>query len=76
MRILTGNEQPMDSEDQETLLDSALKIVKNESFEMKRALDRNELMEGLKHAAQMLCELRTSLLTPKFYYRLCKSLLR
>ncbi|KAL3108030.1 hypothetical protein niasHT_018192 [Heterodera trifolii] len=70
MHFLTGNEQSFDSEGQEALLDSALKVVKNESFEMKRALDRNELMEGLKHAAQMLCELRTSLLTPKFYYRL------
>uniref|UniRef100_A0A183BVW0 Vacuolar protein sorting-associated protein 35 n=1 Tax=Globodera pallida TaxID=36090 RepID=A0A183BVW0_GLOPA len=70
MHILTGTEQSFDSEGQEALLDAALKVVKNESFEMKRALDRNELMEGLKHAAQMLCELRTSLLTPKFYYRL------
>lgn len=71
MRILTGNDPSLDSEEQETLLDNSLKVVKSESFEMKRALDRSELMDGLKHAAQMLCELRTSLLTPKFYYRLC-----
>lgn len=73
MRILTGSsiQAPTESEQQENLLETALKVVKNEAFEMKRALDRNELMEGLKHAAQLLCELRTSLLTPKFYYRLC-----
>jgi len=29
-------------------------------------------MDGLKHASQMLSELRTSNLTPKYYYRLCK----
>ena len=29
-------------------------------------------MEGLKHASKMLCELRTSVLSPKAYYELCK----
>jgi vacuolar protein sorting-associated protein 35 len=58
--------------EQESLLDSALMLVKAEAFEMKRSLDRTEIMEGLKHAVQMLSELRTSALTPKFYYRLCK----
>jgi hypothetical protein len=74
MRISTAafGQSTMESEQQENLLESALKVVKNEAFEMKRALDRNEVMDGLKHAAQMLCELRTSLLTPKFYYRLCE----
>jgi vacuolar protein sorting-associated protein 35 len=62
----------IDVEKQESLLESALKIVKNESFEMKRSLDQNELMDALKHAVQMTCELRTSILMPKFYYRLCK----
>lgn len=61
----------MDNEKQEAFLESALKVVKNESFEMKRSLDQNELMDALKHAVQMLCELRTSILMPKFYYRLC-----
>ena len=40
--------------EQESLLSSALKIVKNESFEMRRAVDKNQLMEALKHAVQML----------------------
>ena len=33
-------------------------------------------MEGLKHCSTMLGELRTSALTPKNYYELCKSLKR
>lgn len=60
----------MESE-QEKLLENAIQVVKNETFDMKRCLDRNELMDGLKHAANMLSELRTSYLSPKFYYRLC-----
>jgi len=73
MKSLTGSTDFLiDVEKQESLLDSALKIVKNESFEMKRSLDQNELMDALKHAVQMICELRTSILMPKFYYRLCK----
>lgn len=31
-------------------------------------------MDGLKHASTMLSELRTSLLSPKFYYQLCAQL--
>uniref|UniRef100_A0A915CXI2 Vacuolar protein sorting-associated protein 35 n=1 Tax=Ditylenchus dipsaci TaxID=166011 RepID=A0A915CXI2_9BILA len=72
MRIITGeqtNSTQMESQ-QESLLADALKVVKEQSFEMKRSLDRNELMDGLKHAASMLSELRTAVLSPKFYYRL------
>ncbi len=28
-------------------------------------------MDGLKHASQMLAELRSGELSPKYYYRLC-----
>ena len=63
---------PIIEADQERLLDEALRVVKTESFEMKRCLDRGDRMEGLKHASQMIAELRTSALSPKFYYRLCK----
>ncbi|KAI1700562.1 vacuolar protein sorting-associated protein 35 domain-containing protein [Ditylenchus destructor] len=69
MRIIS-NEQTMLESEQEQLLNAALKMVKDESFQMKRSLDRSELMEGLKHAAAMLSELRTAVLSPKFYYRL------
>ncbi|XP_014777339.1 vacuolar protein sorting-associated protein 35 isoform X1 [Octopus bimaculoides] len=57
-------------EEQEKLLDEATKVVKSQSFQMKRCLDKGKLMEGLKHASNMLGELRTSLLSPKTYYEL------
>uniref|UniRef100_A0AC34RSB6 Uncharacterized protein n=1 Tax=Panagrolaimus sp. JU765 TaxID=591449 RepID=A0AC34RSB6_9BILA len=58
--------------DQEKCLDQALTVVRQESFEMKRNLDKNQYVEAFKHASTMLAELRTSVLAPKFYYRLCK----
>uniref|UniRef100_A0A914V069 Vacuolar protein sorting-associated protein 35 n=2 Tax=Plectus sambesii TaxID=2011161 RepID=A0A914V069_9BILA len=64
------DESYMVSSDQEKLLDEALQTVKNEAFQMKRCLDKQRLMDGLKHASQMLGELRSSTLTPKYYYRL------
>ena len=59
-------------DEQEKLLEEALNIVKMESFPMKRCLDKNKLMDGLKHASNMLGELRTSLLSPKSYYQVLK----
>lgn len=58
-------------EEQEKLLEEALSIVRTQALYMKRCLDRNKLMDGLKYASTMLGELRTSLLTPKSYYELC-----
>ncbi|XP_039269213.1 vacuolar protein sorting-associated protein 35-like [Styela clava] len=57
-------------EEQERLLDNAIQIVKAESFQMKRELDKNHLMDGFKHASTMLKELRTSAMSPKNYYEL------
>lgn len=57
-------------EEQERLLDEAVAIVKSQSLQMKRCLDRSKLMDGLKCASTMLGELRTSLLSPKSYYEL------
>ncbi|KAF5299578.1 hypothetical protein FQR65_LT09383 [Abscondita terminalis] len=57
-------------EEQEKLLDEALGQVKVNAFQVKRCLDKNKLMEALKHASTMLGELRTSLLSPKSYYEL------
>ncbi|KAL7639004.1 UNVERIFIED_CONTAM: hypothetical protein RMT77_010538 [Armadillidium vulgare] len=58
------------TEDQDKLLDEAMGVVRTQSFQMKRCLDKNRLMDGLKHASNMLGELRTSSLTPKMYYEL------
>ncbi|KAG0000116.1 Vacuolar protein sorting-associated protein 35 [Modicella reniformis] len=60
------------TEDQAKFLEDALGVVKLQSFQMKRCLDNNKLMDGLKHCSTMLAELRTSNLTPKNYYELCK----
>ena len=61
-------------EDQDKLLDEALSVVKVQALQMKRCLDKRKLMDALKHASTMLGELRTSLLSPKSYYELCKQL--
>ncbi|CAN8024371.1 unnamed protein product, partial [Ixodes persulcatus] len=62
--------QAAPQEDQEKLLDDASGVVKVQAFHMKRCLDKSKLMEALKHASNMLGELRTSLLSPKSYYEL------
>lgn len=61
-------------EEQEKLLEEALGVVKSQSFQMKRCLDKGKLMDGLKHASNMLSELRTSMLSPKSYYELYMSI--
>ncbi|KAJ2746194.1 retromer complex subunit Vps35 [Coemansia sp. BCRC 34301] len=59
------------SRDEQTkLLDDALQAVKVQAFQMKRCVDNDRLMDGLKHCSTMLNELRTSSLTPKNYYEL------
>jgi len=57
-------------DDQDRLLDEATAVVKEQSFYMKRAIDNDNLREALKHASNMICELRTGLLSPKNYYEL------
>ncbi|KAF3833330.1 hypothetical protein F7725_026995 [Dissostichus mawsoni] len=66
---LPTSQSPQD--EQEKLLDEAVQAVKVQSFQMKRCLDKNKLMDALKHASNMLGELRTSMLSPKSYYELC-----
>ncbi|ORX99174.1 vacuolar protein sorting-associated protein 35 [Basidiobolus meristosporus CBS 931.73] len=60
----------INTENQGKLLEDALNIVKVQSFQMKKCLDGNKLMDALKHCSTMLAELRTSSLTPKNYYEL------
>ncbi|CAO3677989.1 unnamed protein product [Umbelopsis vinacea] len=61
---------PAPAEDQAKLLDEALNVVKLQAHHMRKCLDNNKLMDGLKHCSTMLAELRTSALTPKNYYEL------
>jgi len=57
-------------DDQDRLLDDAAALVKEQAYYMKRAIENDNLREALKHASNMICELRTSMLSPKNYYEL------
>ncbi|RHY33639.1 hypothetical protein DYB32_001485 [Aphanomyces invadans] len=61
-------------EEQEALLSEASTSVRQSAFYMKRAMDAGttaaDIAVVLKHAADFLRELRTSLLSPKNYYEL------
>lgn len=57
-------------EDQQKVLDEALKVVRYEAYNMEKSLKYDKLMDALKHCSDMLSELRTSFLTPKNYYEL------
>lgn len=57
-------------EEQEKLMEEAKNVVNAQAFYMKRCLDNQKLMDALKHASNMISELRTSLLSPKTYYSL------
>jgi vacuolar protein sorting-associated protein 35 len=57
-------------DDQDRLLDEATAVVKEQAYYMKRAIDNDNLREALKHSSNMICELRTSQLSPKNYYEL------
>ncbi|KAI9492819.1 vacuolar protein sorting-associated protein 35 [Zychaea mexicana] len=61
---------PAPASDQNRLLDEVVNVVKVQAHQMKKCLDNNRLMDGLKHCSNMLAELRTSALTPKNYYEL------
>ncbi|CEP16622.1 hypothetical protein [Parasitella parasitica] len=65
---------PAPIEDQAKLLDEVLNVVKVQAHLMKKCLENNKLMDGLKHCSNMLAELRTSALTPKNYYELYMSI--
>mmetsp|Transcript_34059 Transcript_34059/g.77665 ORF Transcript_34059/g.77665 Transcript_34059/m.77665 type:complete len:826 (+) Transcript_34059:54-2531(+) len=58
------------ADDQDRLLDEAAALVKEQAYYMKRAIESDNLREALKHASNMICELRTSMLSPKNYYEL------
>lgn len=56
--------------DQEVKLNECVRKARQEAFQMKRCLDRSKLNEAMKHASEMLLELRASALSPKNYYEL------
>ncbi|OAD09220.1 hypothetical protein MUCCIDRAFT_116679, partial [Mucor lusitanicus CBS 277.49] len=58
------------SDQQAQYLKEALQVVRIQSKLMRQCLDKQRLMDGIKHCSNMLGELRTSLLSPKSYYEL------
>jgi len=56
--------------DQEAFLRECQKRVQTEAFYMKRSMDNGKLFEALKHASNMVGQLRTGLLSPQHYYEL------
>lgn len=61
--------------DEEGVLDNATTVVREQAHYMKKALDQGQLRDALKHASNMLSELRTGDLGPRNYFMLCKRLL-
>ena len=54
-------------------LEKGLKKIKEQSFHINSAIEKNNLRQCLKEAYTMLCELRTNELSPKNYYNLYAS---
>ena len=54
-------------------LEKGLQKIKEQSFHINTAIEKNNLRQCLKEAYTMLCELRTNELSPKNYYSLYMS---
>lgn len=50
------------------MLEDAKKLVKENAYFMNKELENANLRNALKHASNMLAELKTSLLAPRNYY--------
>jgi vacuolar protein sorting-associated protein 35 len=57
-------------EDQDKILEDAVRVVKNESFAMQKALDASDMREALKNASNMIGEMKSSSMSPRTYYQL------
>ena len=69
--MLSGTADSLSPEEQQEIwLQEGKAVVKQQAFLMKRALDNTNLKDALKYSSNMLCELRTGLLSPKNYYEL------
>ena len=58
------------NEEKDLNLEKGLKKIKEQSFHINSAIEKNNLRQCLKEAFIMLCELRTNELSPKNYYNL------
>uniref|UniRef100_M4BVP8 Vacuolar protein sorting-associated protein 35 n=1 Tax=Hyaloperonospora arabidopsidis (strain Emoy2) TaxID=559515 RepID=M4BVP8_HYAAE len=60
----------LDEQGEQDVLYEALQTVRDQGVQMQRALEVQDQATGIKFAAEVLRELRTSLLCPKNYYQL------
>lgn len=60
----------MAEEDQAVMLDACMKLVREQAFYMKRAIDENNLKTTIEHAVEMLRVMKHGGLHPKSYYEL------
>lgn len=63
----------MADEDQDRILEDHIQVVREQAFQMKKSLDQNNLRDALKFSSTMLGEMKTSKLSPRNYFNLCKS---
>ena len=56
--------------EQQRLLDEASATLREQAFLMKRAIEADNLRDTLRHASNVIGELRSSVLTPRSYYQL------
>ena len=54
-------------------MDDHIQVVREQAFHMKKSLDQNNLRDALKFSSTMLGEMKTSRLSPRNYFNLCKS---
>lgn len=62
----------MVEEDQDRILEEHIQVVREQAFFMKNCLDKNNLRDALKYSSTMLGEMKTSRLSPRNYFNLCK----
>ena len=57
-------------DDQEKLLEQATNVVKTSGFQMQKAFDTSNTPDVIKHAVDVISELKSSVMSPKTYYEL------
>jgi vacuolar protein sorting-associated protein 35 len=65
-----------DMEEQDRLLEASTLVVREQSYFMKKAIEQENIRDALKYASNMVGELRSAVLSPRFYYELYMQILQ
>lgn len=57
-------------DDQEKLLEQSSQVVKSSGYQMQKSSDTNNTPDVIKHAVDLISELKSSSMSPKTYYEL------